>query len=210
MKKLLRYSAIFIAIFVTMSVAIASVSATSILYAGNAGYTIYPTLVNDSNTTFVAMYNSNWTGPSAALESYAWKTVDPGNYSNVTYSFTNFDIIFFDMGEFWYYPFGDGKDSNGNVLPGAYNLSAAAGKKLIALRSANFTTGSHLTPYPFAIIDDPNCTSNGSYYQNANSTTKAYLLNFFNQSFYNYTNPYFIGNSTQANAFVNYVENIPT
>lgn len=121
MKKLLRYSAIFIAIFVTMSVAIASVSATSILYAGNAGYTIYPTLVNDSNTTFVAMYNSNWTGPSAALEQIAWDTVN--NSSNQTGGFYDYDIVFYDMGEFWYYPFGNYFANGSYAGIGAYNLA---------------------------------------------------------------------------------------
>ena len=187
-------------------VALAPATATSVLYAGNSGYTIYPTLVNDTNTTFVDMYNSTWTGPSAALEQLAWDTVN--NPSNQTCGFYQYDIVFYDMGEFWYYPFGNNDQNNTYVGTGAYELASASGTKFIALRSADYVNGSHLTGYPFAIIDDPFWTSEGIYYANSNATQQNYLLDFFNQTFYNYTDPYFVGNATQANAFIAYVNGI--
>lgn len=187
-------------------VALAPATATTVLYAGNAGYTIYPTLVNDTNTTFVDMYNSAWTGPSDDLLQLAWDTVN--NSSTQTGGFYQYDIVFYDMGEFWYYPFGNKYQNGTPAGTGAYDLASASGTKFIALRSADYMTGSHLTDYPFAVIDDSNWTQSGMYYANVNNTKKAYLLNFFNQNFYNSTNPYFVGNATQANAFVAYVNGI--
>lgn len=201
------------------------VSTIKLLYAGNTGFYIYPYLANDSisgvDVTFVEMYDTGFTGPSDDLLTIAWNTVDSSNPSNPgvnSYVFTDFDIAFYDMGEFWHYPFGNYDENGSYVGVGAYDIAGYdpnvpdSGKTtaFVALRSADWVNGSSLTSYPFAIIDDIPTTETSSIWITANASGNTVIMDYL-EGFFDSTNIYdandynFIGNATQAKNFVDYV-----
>jgi|GEM_PF-4214954 hypothetical protein len=206
MHKILKYCAILLALFV---VALAPAAAADVLYAGNSDFLIYPSLLVGNDTThnvqFVDMYNSLWTGPSAALEAEALATI---NSLDGTGGFYEYDVVFYDMGEVWHYPFGN-YDKNGSYVGvGAYELAANDDVVFVALRSAGYPS-SNLLDQPFAIIDDEYLTSQGDFFNSSTAPTQSYLLDFFNQGFYDPYDFFFEGTRDQAESFIDYVSSIP-
>jgi len=210
MHKILKYCAILLALFV---VALAPAAAADVLYVGNDGFLMYPTLIDPQttihNVEFVGMYNDFWTGPSADLEAKAWATI---NSIDGTGGFYDYNVVFYDMGEFWHYPFGNNYSNGSYAGIGAYELASDINNDeptvFVAIRSADYTGTSHLLEEPFAIIDDVGLTTSGSFFNSQYNTTRYYILDFFQQDFYN-SSFTFVGTQNQANDFVDYVYEIP-
>jgi len=208
-KKLMTYGAVLLALFF---VAFAPATAADVLYVGNFDYpggTIYPTLLDPNTTnhtvTQVAMYNAGYTGPSSQLLAIAEATVN----TNGAGGFSNYDFVFYDMGEFWYYPFGNTYDEFDEIDQlGAYDLANTA---FVALRSAPWGGTTHLAPYQFRVIDDSTQTAYSQYFID-NPSEQTYLLAFFDYdlnnssatNLYDVNDSFFIGDQSQADGFVDY------